>query len=211
MDHSILRPFDDTSHPSSDDVELPSKTMRWYERRKKTLLWILAITTGIALSREFGFINLEWLAIKLSGRIDIKSSTIYWEDGIKRYTSNDNRVETTTTTQTYKFGFDFPRDTDPEIDASIKKSLAEAKYIDVFQVKSEVSGTYLFPIFKNGRCEYSVEFGAKAVSGKYYNGKLTGAMDFDVRGICSRRKLRELLSKQISNEIVKAIESNISE
>ena len=40
---------------------------------------------------------------------------------------------------------------------------------------------------------------------------LTGAMDFDVTGACSQRRLRELLSKQISNEMIKAIESNIRE
>ena len=40
---------------------------------------------------------------------------------------------------------------------------------------------------------------------------LTGAMDFDVTGACSQRRLRELLSKQISNEMIKVIESNIRE
>ena len=40
---------------------------------------------------------------------------------------------------------------------------------------------------------------------------LTGAMDFDVTGACSQGRLRELLSKQISNEMIKAIESHIRE
>ena len=61
-----------------------------------------------------------------------------------------------------------------------------------------MSGTYLLPIVKNGRCEFSLESGAKAASGKYFKGKLTGAMDFDVTGACSERKLRELLSKQMA-------------
>jgi hypothetical protein len=39
----------------------------------------------------------------------------------------------------------------------------------------------------------------------------TGAMDFDVTEGYSQRRLRELLSKQISNEMIKAIESNIRE
>ena len=106
MDHNILRPFDYTSRPSSDGVDLPSKTMRWYERRKKLLLWILAIPVGIALSREFGLITLEYLTINSSGRIDIKSSTIFWEDEIQRHTSMDSWKETTATTQTYEIGFD---------------------------------------------------------------------------------------------------------
>jgi hypothetical protein len=40
---------------------------------------------------------------------------------------------------------------------------------------------------------------------------LTGAMDFDVTGSCLQRRLRELLSKQRSNEMIKGIESNIRE
>jgi hypothetical protein len=46
---------------------------------------------------------------------------------------------------------------------------------------------------------------------RYFNGELIGAMDFDVSGACSQRRLRELLSKQISDEMVKAIENNIRE
>ena len=74
-----------------------------------------------------------------------------------------------------------------------------------------IANLSLLPVLKNGRCEFILDFGAKATSGKYFNGKLTGAMDFDVTGACSERKLRELLSKQMANEMIKATDSNIRE
>src|SRR5262245_10973243 len=200
--------FAETS-PSSDGVELPSKTMRWHKRRGKLLLWILAITIGVAISREFGVISMDYLTINSSSEINIKSSSDYWEQGQHRLTEKNSNKKITTTTKTSKIGFDFPPNPDPEIDASIKKRLAEAKYIDVVQMKSKVSGSYLLPILKDGHCEFSLVFGAKSPNGKYFKGKLTGVMDFNVKGVCSQRKLRELLIDEMGTQIVKAIESDV--
>jgi len=200
--------FAETS-PSSDGVELPSKTMRWHKRRGKLLLWILAITIGVAISREFGVITMDYLTINSSSQINIKSSSDYWEQGQHRLTEKDFNKKITTTTKTSKIGFDFPPDPDSEIDASIKKRLADAKYIDVFQLKSEVSGMYLLPMSKDGHCEFRLVFGAKSPDGKYFKGEITGKMDFDVQGVCSQRKLRELLGDQVGTQIVNAIESNV--
>ncbi|MGH9753340.1 MAG: hypothetical protein ACREA2_11210 [Blastocatellia bacterium] len=201
----------DANPPSSDGVGLPSKTTRWHKRKNKLLLWILAITVGIALSRELGIIDLELLWIDSSSQINIKSSSRYWEQGQERLTEKDYNAETTTTERAWSIGFDFPPDLDTEIETLIKKHLAEAQNIDVFQVKSKVSGSYLLPMFKDGHCKFSIKFRAKAASEKYFNGELIGAMDFDVKGACSQRKLRELLSKQMATKLVKYIESNIRE
>jgi len=106
-------------------------------------------------------------------------------------------------------GFHFTPDPGPEIDASIKKRVAKAKYIDVFQVKSEVSGMYFLPMSKDGRCEFRLVFEAKSPGGKYFKGELTGIMDFYIKGVCSQRKLRELLSDQVGTQIANTIESNV--
>src|SRR5262245_61346823 len=193
---------------SSDGVELPSKTMRRHKRRGTLLLWILAITIGVAISREFGVITMDSLTINSSSRINIKSSSRYWEDGQERFTDKDSNKAITTTAQTHEIGFHFTPDSGPEIDASIKKRLAEAKYIDVFQMNSEVSGMYLLPMSKDGHFEFRLVFGTKSPGGKYFKGELTGIMDFDIKGVCSQRKLRELLSDQVSTQIVNTIKSN---
>jgi hypothetical protein len=211
VDYKISPLLDDTGSRNSADVELPSKTAPWRKRRRKLLLWILGVTIGVVILRELGAVSLECLTINLSGRIDSESSAIYWEDGRQRYTSKDKRLETTATEQEYKIGFDFPLDSNPgqEIDNSIKKRLAESKYIDVLQVKSKISGIYSLPLFKDGEYEFSLVFGAKSPSGKHFDGELTGVMSFNIKGVCSQRKLRELLSSHVANDIVKAIESNI--
>lgn len=191
--------------PSSDGVE----PMRWHKRRGRLPLWILAITIGVAISREFGVITMDYLTINSSSKINIKSSSRYWEDGQERFTDKDFNKVITTTAQNYEIGFHFTPDSGPEIDASIKKRLAEAKHIDVFQMKSEVSGMYLLPMSKDGHFEFRLEFGTKSPDGKYFKGELTGIMDFGINGVCSQRKLRELLSDQVGNQIVNTINSNV--
>src|SRR5262249_28032816 len=151
-----------------------SKTNRW----GKLPLWILAITIGVAVSREFGVITINYLTINSSSQINIKGSSRYWEDRQERFTDKDSKKAITTTAQNYEIGFHFMPDPGPEIDASIKKRLAEAKYIDVFQMKSEVSGMYLLPMSKDGHFKFSLVFGAKSTGGKYFKGELTGIMDF---------------------------------
>jgi len=152
---------------------------------------------------------MDYLTINSSSKINIKSSSRYWEDGQERVTDKDSNKVITTTTKTSKIGFDFPPDPDLEIDTSIKKRLAETKYIDVLQMKSEVSGMYLLPIIKDSHFEFRLVFGAKSTGGKYFKGELTGIMDFDIKGVCSQRKLRELLGDQVGTQIVNAIESNV--
>jgi hypothetical protein len=200
--------FPDTS-VDSDGIEVPSKPPLSSQRRKKTLLWILALAICVAVSREIGIISLEYLTLNTSSRIDIKCSTTYWEDGIQRFTSKTNQKEITTTTETSKIGFDFPPGPDPEIDASITKRLADKKHIDILQLRSKISGPYSWPIFKDGKCEFSVVFGARSPVGKYFKGELTGVTDFNIKWVCSRRKLRGLLGEQIGIQILNAIESNV--
>lgn len=205
--------FPDTSRQSSDGVGILSKTMRWHKRNGKLLLWILALTIGIAITRELGAITLEFLRVSSSTQINIKSSSRYWIQGQQRIDSKDYNQKSTATERASNIGFEFPpgSDLDTGIEPSIKKHLAEAKTIEVFQMKSEVSGIYLLPMLKAGQCEFSLKFGAKAASGKYFNGELTGIIDFNIIGVCSQRKLRELLSKRMAIQIVEAIESNIRE
>src|SRR5262249_59250464 len=81
--------FPDTSRQSSDGVGFLSKTMRWHKRNGKLLLWILALTIGIALTRELGAITLEFLRISSSSQINIKSSSRYWNQGQQRIDSKD--------------------------------------------------------------------------------------------------------------------------
>jgi hypothetical protein len=209
-DESKDGPFADTVGPGSDLDELPAKTKRWYKKKGKLLLWILALTI---LLRGFGVISLEFYSADTTRKVNIKSETRYslqtQEQVTDRFEQKDYNEETTTNGWAREIGFKLLPDLDTEIETLIKKHLAKAKNIDVFQVKTEVSGNYLLPIFKDGHCEFSLKFGAKADSGKYFKGILTGVINFGISGVCSQRKLRELLSEQVATQLVKYIESDI--
>ena len=64
-------------------------------------------------------------------------------------------------------------------------------------------------MFKDGRWEFSLAFEAESPGGKHFKGKLSGVMDYNVKGACSLRKLRESLASQIGTHIVNVIEKNV--
>ena len=65
--------------------------------------------------------------------------------------------------------------------------------------------------FNVRRTEMRVRISTASLPDTQSQTDLSGAMDFDVTGAGLQMRLRELLSKQISNEMIKAIKSNIRE
>jgi len=174
------------------------KLLHFMQKKHRTILFILiTLLVIVGILRELGYVDISKYTAKWHSEISHNTQAVQYSAPLKIPSSGVfvvSRIESI-------FALAMKDELKRQIDA--KPNF----YISISLNQFDVEGQYWLPLSKKGRCIYQLQVRVVEGNGNTVkDSSISGEMDFNIAGVCSILKFKQVLAAKIVEEVIKYIE-----